>query len=153
MKRPWPRLLMVAGVWAAAALALSLWARHEWVQAQGMGVWCDQHPDAWPCPWRSFVIQAFLHHRLSTLALASAGCGALGWWWVSRPDDRKASRRFRGAALRLSMLASAVGLVLACGGLVLYDTERSAAAALLSALLLMALSTFEGPSERGRAAS
>lgn len=139
-------LVLLAGVGAAAAFAVSLWTRHEWVQAQGMGVWCEQHPQAWPCPGRHWVIQAFLHHRLSSLALLMVGCGAMAWWWRSKRGLSKAPSHTHDTIIgRLSASAACIGLWLACCGLVLYDTERSAAAALLAGLLLVALSEFEGP--------
>lgn len=115
--------------WAgpAAALALAYAARHGWVQAEGLGVWCEQHSRAWPCPWREAVIQAFIHHRLSTVALA---CAALSWALALRPTPART-----GAGIQELAIGSAwLGLCVAVCGLVLYDTDRSALAALLCAL-------------------
>ena len=103
----------------ALALALAYAARHAWVQAPGMGPWCEQHPLSWPCPWREWVIQAFIHHRLSTLALS---CAALSW--------ALSLRRTAWPAMPLAWF----GLCVATCGLVLYDADRSALAALLCAL-------------------
>ena len=66
-----PRLAWLAG--PPAAVGLSLWARHGWVQAHELAVWCEQHANQHPCPWRDAVIQAFIDHRLSTAAFVLAG--------------------------------------------------------------------------------
>lgn len=109
-----------------AAVGLSLWARHGWVQAHELAVWCGQHANQHPCPWRDAVIQAFIDHRLSTAAFVLAGIA-----WMAH-----------GAARQC---IAWVGLVISCFGLVLYDADRCAA----SALCCMLLGLSAKPSWRG----
>lgn len=98
-----PPLLMAGLAWAA---------RHGWVEAQGMGPRCELQPDLWPCEPRQWVIEAFLHHRLSLLAL---GAAFVGW-------------------IRRSAVMACLGACSAAAGLVLYDAGWAAPAFLLSAL-------------------
>lgn len=131
------RCLLWLGV-SCAATAAAWWARHAWVQAPGMGPWCEQVPDAWPCPARLAVIQAFLHHRLSwgawVMAGVAAGLQALARAHASAHRD---SLTTATALHRLGDAALLLGLCWACSGLVLYDTDRSAAAVLVLALLAL----------------
>ena len=119
----------VAGLWwwaPATALILSLVARHALVQAPGMAAQCEAHPMLQPCVWRSGVIQAFVDHRLSTTALALA-LGAWGLWCVARLSGGL----HPAWVLRAAALLASLGLAVAICGLVLYDADRSAWAALL----------------------
>lgn len=114
------------------AAAAALWARHAWVQAQGIGAWCEQHASDFPCPWRELVIQAFIDHRLSTAALVLA---ALAWSGVLM---LRLSHVSKPATLQYAASASRVcawlGLVVSVCGLALYDADRSAFAALCCVL-------------------
>lgn len=114
------------------AAGAALWARHAWVQAQGMEAWCGIHPSMYPCPWRDLVIQAFIHHRLSSAALL---LGAAAWALMAAWRLSPISKRARTPFIRSGSLACAwLGLVLSIFGLTLYDADRSAFAALLCAL-------------------
>ena len=100
--------------WAAAAYA----ARLLWVEAQGLAVACQVQGSDWPCPARQAVIEAFLNHRLSTIA----GALAVLAWLAPRVLQRPAGW---------------AGLGVAACGLVLYDADRSALAALACAAALL----------------
>ncbi len=109
---------------AAASLAAATWVRHAWVQAPGLAVWCESHASQWPCPGREAVVQAFIEHRLSTTALVLV---VLAW----------ALARFvpRSWAPSAASVMAWLALCVACAGLVLYDSDRAALAALGAALL------------------
>ena len=111
--------------WLVAAIACMLaaaWLRHHWVQASGMGPFCESSPGSWPCPWREWVIQAFIHHRLSsTGAFLLAVAWVMGWG--------------RGRAMTIAVAVCGLALCVSAMGLVLYDPDRSAAV-IIGALLL-----------------
>jgi len=118
--------------------------RHQWVQAPGLGLWCESHPLESPCPWRELVIQAFVDHRLSSvgLTLAALCWGLLGAWRLlsKRATAAHPTPGAGWAATGAAIAAAAwLGLVVSCLGLVLYDAERSAMAALLCALAAVQL--------------
>ena len=129
----------------AAALGLAYWARHQWVQAEGMGVRCELAPLQWPCPARDLVIQAFIDHRLSTTA---TGLTVLAWGalvtvrWCQSHAALAIALLLKGAAKWVSW----AGLLVSVVGLVLYDADRSALTALLCALAAVQLRAFEARS-------
>lgn len=126
---------MIAWCMPAAALGVAYWVRHQWVQAQDMGIRCEAVPSEWPCPARDLVIQAFIDHRLSTaaglLALLAWGLVLVQRW--GRQSARSTAPR--GAAV----WAAWAGLTISALGLVLYDADRSAFTGLLCAMATIEL--------------
>ena len=108
-----------------------------------MGTQCETQPLQFPCPWRDWVIQSFIDHRLSTVALLLA---AFTWvfiwgfmrtsiWSAPMAEDAQARHAVQADGWRAAARVTAwLGLFVSCCGLVLYDADRSALAALLCAL-------------------
>lgn len=133
---------MIAWCIPAAALGMAYWMRHQWVQAQGMGIRCEAEPSQWPCPARDLVIQAFIDHRLSTVAGLLA---VLAWGLVlARRGGRQSARPT--APHRAAEWAAWAGLTISAVGLVLYDADRSAFTGLLCAMATIELRALEAKS-------
>jgi hypothetical protein len=128
-----------SGAWwigPCVALAGALWARHHVVQASGMADACEREPLSDLCLWRGWVIQAFTDHRLSSAALMLGACGwclVLGSRLARRSSPILLPDRLHWAQ-QGATAAAWLGLCVAVCGLVLYDAERSAFAALACAL-------------------
>lgn len=115
------------GAWLVAVAAsgvLASWARHQWVEAQGLAARCAQEPERWPCGPRQAVIELFLDHKLGHAAMALGALALAGAWHASST----------GRAGRLLMAVSGAGACCAVAGLTLYDADRSALGFVLSAL-------------------
>ena len=119
------RTVLTVIVVCATAFALAAAARHGLVEPADMTARCDGGArDVW-CTVRALTIQLFVNQRIGWVALVLA--------------------LFATATAWRSVAAAA--LFVACGGLVLYNTELCAPAALLALLVFV-----RGPAE-GRAES
>lgn len=110
--------------WAAAAAA----ARFAWVEHAATAAFCDGGGGGLVCALRSAVIQAFIHDRLGSAALALAALAAgLAWWRAATSGSRMALGLHR--AQRTLMLAA---LAASSAGLWLYAAPWAAPALLLA---------------------
>ena len=144
---PWPWAWAVAWIGLpAGAVGAAVAARLLWVQAPGMEALCELEPARAACVGRNLVIQAFLHHRLSSASLGL--CAGAGCLWLMAQVYGVA--RCAGL-LRIALALALGGVVAAALGLVLYDADRSAWAMLLSGLCglrmvqTMTFSAHQGP--------
>jgi hypothetical protein len=110
--------------WAAAAAA----ARFAWVEHAATAAFCDGGGGGLVCALRSAVIQAFIHDRLGSAALALAAMAAgLAWWRTQTTSPRMAVSLHR--AQRTVLLAA---LAASSAGLWLYAAPWAAPALLLA---------------------
>lgn len=97
------------------ALALAAAARYRLIEPADMTAHCDGGgQDAW-CSVRAWIIQGFVNQRIGWMALVLAVIATVTGW--------------RSVA--------AAALFAACAGLILYNTELGAPAALLALLVLV----------------
>jgi hypothetical protein len=114
--------------WAGAAAA----ARFAWVEHTATAARCDGGGGGLVCTLRSAVIQAFIHDRLGSAALALAALAAgLAWWRAAASGSRMALALALALhrAQRTLMLAA---LATSSAGLWLYAAPWAAPALLLA---------------------
>lgn len=118
------RLAAWCAAWAAAAAA----ARFAWVEHAATAARCDGGDGGLVCALRSAVIQAFIHDRLGSTALALAALATgLSWWRAQATNPGRALGLHR--AQRMLMLAA---LAASSAGLWLYAAPWAAPALLLA---------------------
>ena len=127
MKRPAAAAALATWcvAWAAGAAA----ARFAWVEHAATAAFCDGGGGGLVCALRSAVIQAFIHDRLGSAALALAALAAgLAGWRATTSSPGMALGLHR--AQRMLMLAA---LAASSAGLWLYAAPWAAPALLLAA--------------------
>jgi hypothetical protein len=95
--------------WTAAAAA----ARFAWVEHAATAAFCDGGSGGLVCTLRSAVIQAFIHDRLGSaaLALAALAAGLAGWRaTVSSPGTALGLHHVQRTVLLAALAASSAGL-------------------------------------------
>lgn len=110
--------------WAGAAAA----ARFAWVEHAATAALCDGGGAGLVCTLRSAVIQAFIHNRLGSVALALAASVAGLAWWRARAQPARLARAVH-LAQRTLLLAA---LAASSAGLWLYAAPWAAPALLLA---------------------
>ena|GEM_PF-1823727 len=120
--------------WCAAWAGAAAVARFAWVEHAATAARCDGGGGGLVCTLRSAVIQAFIHDRLGSAALALAALAAgLAWWRAAASGSRMALALALALALhraqRTLMLAA---LATSSAGLWLYAAPWAAPALLLA---------------------